>query len=148
MNARHGDVFFSLLLVPSLFQPKFFLQPKIFHYHPLPHLLKPGLPSPTEDPDTAGKPDAIYTSQQVDGGVTWHRRVPCCACEEFDWGWDAELVGEEEQEVVLTLTLLLEWLIFVRRWEILFGFGSWIMALMIFTIFLRSLFDRRGRGIE
>ena len=22
-------------------------------------------------------------------------------CEEVDWGWDVELVGEEEQEVVL-----------------------------------------------
>ena len=59
----------------------------------------------------------------------------CCACEGLDWGWDVELVDEEEQEVVLTLTLLLEWLIFVRWWEILFGFRSWIMALMIFTIF-------------
>ena len=32
-----------------------------------------------------------------------------CACEEVDWGWDVEFVGEE-QEVVLTLSLLLEWL--------------------------------------
>jgi len=39
------------------------------------------------------------------------------ACEEVDWCWDVELVGEEEQEVVLTFSLLLEWLI---RWEILF----------------------------
>ena len=31
------------------------------------------------------------------------------ACEEVDWGWDVELVGEEEQEVALTLNLLLEW---------------------------------------
>ena len=33
------------------------------------------------------------------------------ACEEVDWGWDVELVGGEEQEVVLTLSLVLEWLI-------------------------------------
>jgi hypothetical protein len=33
------------------------------------------------------------------------------ACEEVDWGWDVELVGEEEQEVALTLSLLPEWLI-------------------------------------
>ena len=46
-----------------------------------------------------------------------------------------ELVGEEEHEGVLTLTLLLDRLIFGRRWEIPFGFGSWIMAFMIFTIF-------------
>ena len=35
----------------------------------------------------------------------------CCfegACEEVDWGWDVEFIGEE-QEVVLTLSLLLEW---------------------------------------
>ena len=30
-------------------------------------------------------------------------------CEEVDCNWDVELVGGEEQEVVLTLTLLLEW---------------------------------------
>jgi len=43
-----------------------------------------------------------------------HWRVHCCvegACEEVDWGWDVELVSEEEQEVVLALSLLLEWLI-------------------------------------
>jgi len=37
--------------------------------------------------------------------------VCCCvegACEEVDWGWDVEFVGEEEQEIVLTLSLLLE----------------------------------------
>ena len=36
----------------------------------------------------------------------------CCvegAYEEVDGGWDVELVGEEEQGVVLTLSLLLEW---------------------------------------
>ena len=36
----------------------------------------------------------------------------CCvegACEGLDWGWDTELVSEEEQEVVLTLSLLLGW---------------------------------------
>ena len=35
-----------------------------------------------------------------------HWRVRCCvegAFEEVDWGWDAELAGEEEQEVVLEL---------------------------------------------
>ena len=58
----------------------------------------------------------------------------CYACEGLDWDCDAELVGEEEQEVELTLILLLERLIFGRRWEILFGSGSWIMF-MIFTIF-------------
>ena len=33
----------------------------------------------------------------------------CCvegACEEVDWGWDVELVSEEEQEVVLTFELV------------------------------------------
>ena len=32
----------------------------------------------------------------------------CCvegACEEVDWNWEVELVGEEEQEVVLTMGL-------------------------------------------
>ena len=40
-----------------------------------------------------------------------HWGVCCCvegACEEVDWGWDVEFVGEEEQEIVLTLSLLLE----------------------------------------
>ena len=31
------------------------------------------------------------------------------ACEEVNWGWDVELVGEEEQEIVSTLSFLLEW---------------------------------------
>ena len=31
------------------------------------------------------------------------------ACEEVECDWDLELVDEEEQEVVLTLNLLLEW---------------------------------------
>ena len=31
------------------------------------------------------------------------------ACKEVDWDWDVELVGEEEQDVVLTLSLLLDW---------------------------------------
>ena len=31
------------------------------------------------------------------------------ACEEVDSAWNVVLVGEEEQEVVLTLSLLLEW---------------------------------------
>ena len=36
----------------------------------------------------------------------------CCvegACEEVDWGWDVELVGEEEQEVVLVDPELAAW---------------------------------------
>ena len=37
-------------------------------------------------------------------------------------GWDVELVGVEEQEVL-------------RRWHILFRFGSRFTTLMIFTIF-------------
>ena len=49
-----------------------------------------------------------------DGGsyLVLHWRMRCCvegSCEELDWGWDAELVGEEEQEVVLTSSLLLGW---------------------------------------
>ena len=38
--------------------------------------------------------------------------VCCCvegACEEVDRRWDVELVCKEEQEVLLTLSLLLEW---------------------------------------
>ena len=38
-----------------------------------------------------------------------HWRVCCCvegACEEVDWGWDVELVGEEDQEVVLAFELV------------------------------------------
>ena len=31
------------------------------------------------------------------------------ACEKVVWGWDVELVGEEAQEVFLTLSLLLKW---------------------------------------
>ena len=33
----------------------------------------------------------------------------CCvegACEEVDWGWLVELIGEEEPEVVLTLSFV------------------------------------------
>jgi hypothetical protein len=56
-------------------------------------------------------------------GVTsysWHWRVCRCvegACEEVYWGWDVELVNEEEQKLVLTLSLLLELSIFL-------GFGG------------------------
>ena len=51
-----------------------------------------------------------------------HWRVCRCvegACEEVDWGWDVELAREEEQEVVLTLSLVLEWSI-LGLLEILF----------------------------
>ena len=44
----------------------------------------------------------------------WQWRVRCCvegAREELDWGWDVELVGEEGQELGLSLSLLLEWLL-------------------------------------
>ena len=33
------------------------------------------------------------------------------ACEGVDWGWDVELVGEEEQEVVLVDFELVAWMI-------------------------------------
>ena len=61
----------------------------------------------------ASRPDAIYTSQQGDGGsyLVLHWRMRCCdegAYEELDWGWDVKLVGEEEQEVVLTLSCCLD----------------------------------------
>ena len=38
-----------------------------------------------------------------------HWRVCCCAegaCEQIDWGWVVELIGEEEPEVVLTLSFV------------------------------------------
>ena len=60
----------------------------------------------------------------------------CCvegACEEVDWGWDVELVGGEEQEVVLALSLLLEWSILG-----LGGRSFRSMTLMILTTFLQS----------
>jgi len=66
--------------------------------------------------------------------------VCCCvegACEEVDWGWDVEFVGEEEQEIVLTLSLLLEWTSM--------GDTFWISILVydFYNLyhFLRSLFD-------
>ena len=45
------------------------------------------------------------------------------ACEEVDGGWDVELVGEKEQEVVLSLSLLLEW-------SILGGGGRYFLNLV------------------
>ncbi|EDR07317.1 uncharacterized protein LACBIDRAFT_328207 [Laccaria bicolor S238N-H82] len=61
----------------------------------------PTTTTPKEDPDATGKRDAICTFQQADGGVTSYFWGLACACEEVDWGWDFELVEEEEQEVVL-----------------------------------------------
>lgn len=131
-DTERQDVFVPLLLVPSIL-----LASNVRSSSNTNSLLPSPIPPfpPEEDPDVVGKPDAIYASQQVEGGVTWHWRARCCACEGLDWCWDVGLVGEEEQEVVLTLTSLFRWSIFGRRWEIFFGFGSWIM------IFIRSLFD-------
>ena len=63
----------------------------------------------------------------------------CCvegACEEVDWGWDVELVGEEEQEVVLVGLELVAWMV---------DFGPHtffrFITFMIFTTYLRFLFD-------
>ena len=53
-------------------------------------------------PDATGKSDAIYKSQQVNGEsprTCGHWHVFHCvegACEEVDWGWDVELIGEED----------------------------------------------------
>ena len=58
----------------------------------------------------------------------------CCvegACEEVDWGWDAELVGEEEQAVALAGYTF-------------FRFGSRFMSFMIFTTF----YDRFLTGAD
>ena len=75
----------------------------------IPPLLPPPPPrSPLKDPD------AIYTSQQVGELPHAYGHWRACRCvegalEEVDWGWDVELVGKEDQEVVLTLSSLLEW---------------------------------------
>ena len=61
------------------------------HYHPL--LLKPPSKKTLTRP---GNPTRSIPRP------CWHWRVRCCvegACEEVDWGWVVELVGEEEQEV-------------------------------------------------
>ena len=57
-------------------------------------LIKVLAPPPKHDPGATGKPDAIYTSQQVDGELPcpcWHWRVYCCvegACGEVGmWSW-------------------------------------------------------------
>ena len=42
----------------------------------------------------------------------WYWHVRCCvegAYEEVDWGWDMELVGEEEQEVALVVYTFWIW---------------------------------------
>ena len=64
----------------------------------------------------------------------------CCvegACEEVDWGWDVELVGEEEQQEVVLVDLELV--------ACMVDFGlhtfSRFITFMIFTTYLRSLFD-------
>ena len=64
----------------------------------------------------------------------------CCvegSCEELDWGWDAELVGEEEQEVVLALSLLLGWSILNLGRRYFFQ----VRDFYDLYDFLRSLFD-------
>ena len=58
----------------------------------------------------------------------------CCvegACEEVDLGWDAELVGEEEQAVASARYTFFE-------------FGSRFMSFMIFTTF----YDRFLTGAD
>jgi hypothetical protein len=62
------------------------------------------------------------------------------ACEQLDWGWDVELVGEEEQELVLTCSLLLEWSIWSLGGRY---FWIWFQAYGFYDLynFLLSLLD-------
>ena len=66
-----------------------------------------------EGPDATRKRNAIYTSQHGTEDLPrpcWHLHV---RREEADrWRWDVELIREKQQKVVLTLSLLLEWLIY------------------------------------
>ena len=102
------DVLIPLLLLPSfLLQPKFFrLQSKFFHYHH--HLLLLLLNPPSKKTSTRlGSSTRSIPFNSWTGELPHprgHWRVRCSVegvCEELEWGWDVELVGEEEQEVVL-----------------------------------------------
>ena len=70
-----------------------------------------------EDPDVTGSPTRSTPLAGWTGNLPrarGHWRVCCCvegACEEVDWGWDVELVGQEEQEVVLINLELAAWMV-------------------------------------
>ena len=71
-------------------------------------------PSSKEDPNAKEVRRDVYLSTVGRGSYVVLAGIGVCAvvegaCEEVDWGWDVELVGEKEQEVVLILILLLEW---------------------------------------
>ena len=76
----------------------------------------PPLPLKTpskETPTRLGSPTRSIPLNRWTGGLPrphGHWRVCCSvdgACDEVDWGWEVELIGED-QEVVLNLSLLLE----------------------------------------
>ena len=84
---------------------------------PLPPPSPPPQSSLKEDPDVTGSPTRSIPLDGWTGDLPrarghWH--VCCCvegACEEVDWGWDVELVGQEEQEVVLINLELAAWMV-------------------------------------
>ena len=77
-----------------------------------------------EDPDATGKPDTIYTSEQLDKGVSSSLLALACAA------LVRRLTGVSGVRSRLARGSRRQ-----RRWDILFGFGSRFMTAMIFTNF-------------